>query len=43
MIRVHNGVRTRFWKDRWTRDKVIARNQELFPDLFDLPKINTIQ
>uniref|UniRef100_M1AL70 Reverse transcriptase zinc-binding domain-containing protein n=1 Tax=Solanum tuberosum TaxID=4113 RepID=M1AL70_SOLTU len=33
MIRVHNGVRTRFWKDKWIGTRSL---QELFPDLFDL-------
>ncbi|KAG5569199.1 hypothetical protein H5410_058965, partial [Solanum commersonii] len=32
-IRVHNVVRTRFWKDKWIGTRSL---QELFPDLFDL-------
>lgn len=33
MIRVHNGVRTKFWKDKWIETRSL---QELFPNLFDL-------
>lgn len=33
-ITVHNGIRTRFWKDRWHGDQNLS---EIFPDIFDLP------
>ncbi|KAK4731566.1 hypothetical protein R3W88_024554 [Solanum pinnatisectum] len=32
-ITVHNGIRTRFWKDRWLDNQTLS---EIFPDIFDL-------
>lgn len=33
MIKVHNRVGTKFWKDKWIGTRSL---QELFPDAFDL-------